>query len=441
MKEVVAVIYAIDLLNMIDTFLAFIILDRLSLRNKKVSIGAIILLFIVINLQLKLVIPVVAELFFVVLLVSLSYMNRREQPIGITLFHFVIAFGIFKLNNFLLYPREVLFFLALEAREWQIMLYVLFTIGIGVATSLLVRKYIAQRMNLFWKQRMGCFLFVALLINQFAILLQYLTRIPIDSERYILTEMMVSFSVLMIGIFTLSIAIFSSNQKLTFETKEKVIEQQAMQLYIHDISKQNQVSRQFKHDYINILSSLECYIEAGDMADLKVYYEETIQSTDQLLDIDNTRLADLQRMDHLGLRSLLIIKLLLAQEKGVQVHLEIEAMSWQVKVDEIALIRVVGILLDNAIEELELLGQGRLDIAFFSKGNEIQLMIRNTVRTIIEPLYQLKEPGFSTKGDGRGLGLSTVETLVNQSSILFLETTIDSNYFLQNLTIVGGSDA
>ena len=61
--------------------------------------GAIILLFIVVNLQLKLVIPVVSELFFVVLLVSLSYMNRREQPIGITLFHFAIAFGVFKLNN------------------------------------------------------------------------------------------------------------------------------------------------------------------------------------------------------------------------------------------------------------------------------------------------------------------------------------------------------
>lgn len=373
-------IYAIDLLNMIDTFVAFTILDCLSLRNKKVSIGAIILLFIVINLQLKLVIPVVSELFFVVLLVSLSYMNRREQPIGITLFHFAIAFGVFKLNNFLFYPREVLIFLGLKASEWQIMLYALFTIGIGVATSLLVRKYITQQMNQLWKQRMGYLLFAALLINQFVILVQYLTKIPIESERYILIEMTISFSILLMGIFTLSVLIFSSNQKLAFETKEKEIKQRAMQLYIHDISKQNQVSCQFKHDYINILSSLECYIEAGDMADLKVYYEETIQSTDQLLDIDNTRLADLQRMDH-------------------------------------------------------------LDIAFFSKGNEIQLMIRNTVRTIIEPLYQLKEPGFSTKGDGRGLGLSTVETLVNQSSILFLETTIDSNYFLQNLTIVGGSDA
>lgn len=370
----------IGLLNIIDTFLAFTILDRLSLRNKKVSIGAIILLFIVINLQLKLVIPVVSELFFVVLLVSLSYMNRREQPIGITLFHFAIAFGVFKLNNFLFYPREVLIFLGLKASEWQIMLYALFTIGIGVATSLLVRKYITQQMNQLWKQRMGYLLFAALLINQFVILVQYLTNIPIESERYILIEMTISFSILLMGIFTLSVLIFSSNQKLAFETKEKEIKQRAMQLYIHDISKQNQVSRQFKHDYINILSSLECYIEAGDMADLKVYYEETIQSTDQLLDIDNTRLADLQRMDH-------------------------------------------------------------LDIAFFSKGNEIQLLIRNTVRTIIEPLYQLKEPGFSTKGDGRGLGLSTVETLVNQSSILFLETTIDSNYFLQNLTIVGGSDA
>lgn len=373
-------IYAIDLLNIIDTFVAFTILDRLSMRNKKVSIGAIILLFIVISLQLKLVIPVVSELFFVVLLVSLSYMNRREQPIGITLFHFAIAFGVFKLNNFLFYPREDLIFLGLKASEWQIMLYALFTIGIGVATSLLVRKYITQQMNQLWKQRMGYLLFAALLINQFVILVQYLTKIPIESERYILIEMTISFSILLMGIFTLSVLIFSSNQKLAFETKEKEIKQRAMQLYIHDISKQNQVSCQFKHDYINILSSLECYIEAGDMADLKVYYEETIQSTDQLLDIDNTRLADLQRMDH-------------------------------------------------------------LDIAFFSKGNEIQLMIRNTVRTIIEPLYQLKEPGFSTKGDGRGLGLSTVETLVNQSSILFLETTIDSNYFLQNLTIVGGSDA
>ena len=373
-------IYAIDLLNMIDTFVAVTILDCLSLRNKKVSMGAIILLFIVVNLQLKLVIPVVSELFFVVLLVSLSYMNRREQPIGITLFHFAIAFGVFKLNNFLFYPREVLIFLGLKASEWQIMLYALFTIGVGVATSLLVRKYITQQMNQLWKQRMGYLLFAALLINQFVILVQYLTNIPIESERYILIEMTISFSILLMGIFTLSVLIFSSNQKLAFETKEKEIKQRAMQLYIHDISKQNQVSRQFKHDYINILSSLECYIEAGDMADLKVYYEETIQSTDQLLDIDNTRLADLQRMDH-------------------------------------------------------------LDIAFFSKGNEIQLMIRNTVRTIIEPLYQLKEPGFSTKGDGRGLGLSTVETLVNQSSILFLETTIDSNYFLQNLTIVGGSDA
>lgn len=441
MKEVVAVIYVIDLLNIIDTFLAFIILDRLSLRNKKVSIGAIILLFIVINLQLKLVIPVVEELFFVVLLVSLSYMNRREQPIGITLFHFVIAFGIFKLNNFLLYPREVLFFLALEAKEWQIMLYVLFTIGIGVVTSLLVRKYIAQRMNLFWKQRMGCFLFVALLINQFAILLQYLTRIPIDSERYILTEMMVSFSVLMIGIFTLSIAIFSSNQKLTFETKEKVIEQQAMQLYIQEISKQNQAIRQFKHDYLNILMSLESYLEVGDIATMRKYYQAEIQPTRQWLHTDSTRLADLQKIEHVGLRSLLTVKLLLAQEKGVQVHLEIEAIHWEVKINELALIRVVGILLDNAIEELETLKQGRLDVALFSKGEDVHLMIRNTVRTVIEPLHQLKELGFSTKGADRGLGLATVETLVNQSSGLFLETIIEPNYFVQNLMIVGGSDA
>ena len=49
-------IYAIDLLNIIDTFVAFTILDRLSMRNKKVSIGAIILLFIVIGIVLSILI-------------------------------------------------------------------------------------------------------------------------------------------------------------------------------------------------------------------------------------------------------------------------------------------------------------------------------------------------------------------------------------------------
>lgn len=117
------------------------------------------------------------------------------------------------------------------------MLYALFTIGIGVATSLLVRKYITQQMNQLWKQRMGYLLFAALLINQFVILVQYLTNIPIESERYILIEMTISFSILLMGIFTLSVLIFSSNQKLAFETKEKEIKQRAMQLYIHDISK------------------------------------------------------------------------------------------------------------------------------------------------------------------------------------------------------------
>lgn len=434
-------LYLIDLLNIIDIFLAFIILDRLSLKDKKISIGVIMTLLIVANLQRRLVFPVVADLFFIVLLVSLSYMNRREQPIGTTLFHLVCAFGVFQLNNFLLYPREVWLFLGLKASEWQIIVYVLLTVGIGIAMSLLLRKYVMPRVNPFWKQRVGYLLFVVLLLDKFVDLMRYISIIPQETERKVLIELIVSLSVLLIGIFALIILIFSNNQKLSFKTKEKEIEQRAMQLYIDEISTQNQAIRRFKHDYINILSSLEGYIEAGDIGALKAYYEETIQPTGQLLDSENARLADLQKIEPLSLRSLLTIKLLFAQEKGIEVNLEIETIDWTIKVNEIHLIRVVGILLDNAIEELENLGQGRLDVALFSKENESRLLIRNTVRTTIEPLHQLKAPGFSTKGEGRGLGLATVETLVNQSSFFFLETKIDSNYFLQNLTIAGGSDA
>ncbi|MHC5269209.1 sensor histidine kinase [Enterococcus sp. LJL98] len=429
--------YVIDTLNIIDPFLAFVVFDRLSLKSRKNSLGATLLLLLVIYLQIKLIIPVVSELFFVVFLVSLSYMNRRDQSIGITLFHFVLAFGLFKLNNFLFYPRDILLFLALEATAWQVMFYVGVTVTLSVCLSLLFRKYVLSKMQLHLKQWLGHFLFLGILSLQAILLYHYLLKIPTGMEKGVLVELAISLLMLLIGIFSLSIFIFSSNQKLAFEIKEKKTEQQMMKLYMEEMNKKNQVIRQFKHDYLNILTTLEGHLETGEVTALKNYYEQEIQPTRQLLHTDNTRLMDLHKIEQAGLRSLLTAKILLAQEKGIPVHLEIEEINWRMKVNEITFIRIVGILLDNAIEELEELGQGRLEVALFLKQKEIHLLIRNTARTMIEPFYQLKESGFSTKGEGRGLGLSTVETLVNQSTEFFLETTIDQNYFIQNLTIIG----
>ena len=93
-------IYVMDLLNIIDTFLAFTILDRFLLKNRKIQIGALLLLMVSISVQLKLIIPAVPDLFFAVLLLALSYLDRREQPIGVSLFRFVVSYSIFILNNF-----------------------------------------------------------------------------------------------------------------------------------------------------------------------------------------------------------------------------------------------------------------------------------------------------------------------------------------------------
>lgn len=135
-------------------------------------------------------------------------------------------------------------------------------------------------------------------------------------------------------------------------------------------------------------------------------------------------------------------KLLLAQEKGVSIHLEVgEAITFSPKLNELMFIRVLGILLDNAIEELEALDHGQLELAFFKRGEETILMIQNTLRKNVEPLYQLKELGFSTKGTNRGFGLATVDELINQSAVLLLETKIHPGTFLQKITLLGGEES
>ena len=212
-----------------------------------------------------------------------------------------------------------------------------------------------------------------------------------------------------------------------------------MQLYIDEISKQNEEINQFRHDYLNILSSLESYLEEGDLQALTVYYQQTIQPTRTLFLENASKLSALQKIDHPAIRGIFMTKLLLAQEKGISVHLEMTGkIIFPKHVFDLNLIRILGILLDNAIEEVDALGKGELAVAFFQEKDALVILIQNTVRNPVEPLYQLKKQGFSTKGKGRGYGLSTVDELMSQTSTLLLETTISQHLFVQKLTLLGG---
>ena len=223
------------------------------------------------------------------------------------------------------------------------------------------------------------------------------------------------------------------NAKSTLQKKE--IEQESMLFYMNEIEQQQASLRKFKHDYQNILLSLEDYLDSDDIAGLREYYSTKIRTASETIIKQNFSLSRLSHIKVKEIKSILTAKLARAQNIGIDVSFQAFDDIDHISVDSVTLVRILGIILDNAIEELEMIENGKLQVACFKHKEAITFVVDNTCRADTPPLHQLKETGFSTKGKGRGLGLSNLTELVNAQPDIILHTNMTKRHFIQKLTI------
>ena len=99
--------------------------------------------------------------------------------------------------------------------------------------------------------------------------------------------------------------------------------------------------------------------------------------------------------------------------------------------------RVIGILLDNAIEAcLELESDKLLEITILRIDKTIDFQIANNFLNTGIPIEELKKEGYSSKGENRGLGLISAQDIIKNYNMI-LTTKIENNMFKQILTIEG----
>ena len=105
----------------------------------------------------------------------------------------------------------------------------------------------------------------------------------------------------------------------------------------------------------------------------------------------------------LSLRNLIYTKLLYAKSRGIVVNIEVSE-SMFIETDEtLSLPRMLGIILDNAIEEAAEIQYGELSVSLIQEELESLIIVENSCRVNIESLVTLKENGYSTKGAERGI--------------------------------------
>ena len=230
-------------------------------------------------------------------------------------------------------------------------------------------------------------------------------------------------------------------KNIKLETNNKIesakLEQQKK--YILALEKNNNEIRKFKHDFNNIILGLDGYINNDDFdkEKLKKYFNSAIMNFNNNIELNDIVIAKLNSIKVSSLKSLITNKVFMAQNNNIDVDINIQGEITDFYTDEMQLSRVLGVLLDNAIEaSLEVTDDKKIDINIIQIDKTTDIQISNTFNNTGTPIADFNKEGFSTKGTNRGLGLSSAHEIANKLNML-LNTEIDGNTFIQNLSIEG----
>lgn len=227
----------------------------------------------------------------------------------------------------------------------------------------------------------------------------------------------------------------------TYVSKKRLIEQ-------HEQSKQEQLMEYvekleflhdelatFRHDYSNLLLSLEQSIQTNDLAQVKQIYEQTIAPTASVINHQQLELTKLTKLKQPELKSLVSVKVLASQRKGLDLHLDIPELVTFVGLPMEDLLRVVSILIDNAVEESEKSVERLVQVAFFQVEQKQYVVVKNSVGSVQVEVEALYQKSFSTKGTGRGIGLFSVQRIIQKHPHVTLMTKVEEGMFTQELLI------
>lgn len=122
--------------------------------------------------------------------------------------------------------------------------------------------------------------------------------------------------------------------------------------------------------------------------------------------------------------------------KGVECRLEVLYPVTAVGMDIWDFVRCLGILIDNAAEAVEGTDRPWVEIILLAQGGQLSLRVSNPWNGGADPA-RFWEEGWSTKGGGRGLGLSSYLRILARYPHASPCTSWADGVFVQELTIGG----
>ncbi len=282
------------------------------------------------------------------------------------------------------------------------------------------------------KRKFSKFIFINLILGTISISLQLYLSILYGQ---ILSNYTTLLSIIVLFIYFLT-SIYSLIRTNKLELTTKQLEEE--QLYNKTLNILYDNIRGFKHDFQNIMQALGGYITANNMEGLQSYYKDLLPDS---LEINTLDVLNPDTINNPAVYSILTEKYHLANTFGINISIDAFMNMDNINMKTYELTRVLGILLDNAIDASKQCSNKQINITIRKddKVNRQLFIIENTYSNKDVDTDRIFEKGYTSKGkenkQSHGLGLWEVRKILKRNNNLNLYTTKTNEYFKQQLEI------
>ncbi|MGL4798202.1 MAG: sensor histidine kinase [Cellulosilyticaceae bacterium] len=190
----------------------------------------------------------------------------------------------------------------------------------------------------------------------------------------------------------------------TFYKKKNSLEET-----IENLEVLNSKLREQRHDYLNHLQVIYGLMELEEFEEAKNYMEPVYK--------DILKVSKALKTSHAAINALLQAKMQVAEERQIDMYLEIKTNLKAIPLEPWELCKVLANIIDNGIRALAD-NEGNKSIYIDMSENMTHYMIHIYNNGPQIPSYQLRdifEEGFTTKaGEGHGMGLYITKTILEK---------------------------
>ncbi|ADL50625.1 ATP-binding region ATPase domain protein [Clostridium cellulovorans 743B] len=344
--------------------------------------------------------------FFVELITLMSY--YMSSGIVLILGYNITITDIFNFN-ILIHPIDYSF----------ILIYLVILLAFG-----LFRRYIPLTFpedNVDRRNFNG--IYIIILIN---VLIKIINDLNINYGIKLISFVSINFFILMFYIINNKLDIKNIKDELELNEKEKKIKE--LTLYIETIEELVEKYREFKHDYKNIVIGMGIdSLKENDLLDKLSMEVVGDKSYDAFL--------NLKDINYIPLKSILSYYIMLSIKEDVKVSLVAIGEIKECHISEVEFSRVMGIILENALEETLRCDDKKLEVYVEAINSDLNITVANTFKREELNVDKIYNKGYSTKGENRGLGLYILKSIVDKNFNMTLNTFINEGMFTQDLYI------